>query len=48
MIIDYVPNWWEVGMIMAISINTVINLIVFFKHRFRCKDGKRRQNKNKR
>jgi len=42
MIIDYVPNWWEVGMIMAISINTVINLIVFFKHRFRGKKWKKK------
>lgn len=35
MIIEYTPNWWEVAMITAISINTVINIIVFFKHRFK-------------
>ena len=35
MIIEYTPNWWEVAMITAIGINTVINIIVFFKHRFK-------------
>jgi len=43
MIIDYTPNWWEVGMITAISVNTVINLIVFFRHRFRGNDENKRE-----
>jgi len=43
MIIEYTPNWWEVGMITAISVNTVINLIVFFRHRFRGKDENKRE-----
>jgi len=29
------PEWWELLLLTMITINTVINLIVFFKHRFR-------------
>jgi hypothetical protein len=29
------PEWWELLLVTMITINTVINLIVFFKHRFR-------------
>jgi len=31
------PEWWELLLVTMITINTVINLIVFFKHRFRGK-----------
>tara|TARA_X000001382_G_C3073376_1_gene148202 strand:- start:375 stop:476 length:102 start_codon:yes stop_codon:yes gene_type:complete len=31
------PEWWELLLVSMITINTVINLIVFFKHRFRGK-----------
>jgi len=34
MVLNYIANWWEVAMLTAISINTIINIIVFFKHRF--------------
>jgi len=27
------PEWWEIWMMVAITINTVVNLIVFFKGR---------------
>tara|TARA_E500000305_G_C3943600_1_gene198705 strand:- start:410 stop:523 length:114 start_codon:yes stop_codon:yes gene_type:complete len=37
MVLNYVANWWEVAMLTAISINTIINIIVFFKHRWRNK-----------
>jgi hypothetical protein len=29
------PEWWELLLVTMITINTVINLIVFFKHRFK-------------
>tara|TARA_B100000900_G_C20444175_1_gene660314 strand:+ start:605 stop:727 length:123 start_codon:yes stop_codon:yes gene_type:complete len=35
MVLNYVANWWEVAMLTAISINTIINIVVFFRHRFR-------------
>jgi len=32
------PNWWQWWLLLAITINTSINIVVFFKHRFRKKD----------
>jgi hypothetical protein len=29
------PTWWQWWLIGVITVNTVINLIVFFKHRFK-------------
>jgi len=29
------PNWWQWWLLIAITVNTVINVIVFFKHRFK-------------
>jgi len=40
MVLNYVANWWEVAMLTAISINTIINIVVFFKHRWRKNNGK--------
>jgi len=37
MVLNYVANWWEVAMLFTISINTIINIIVFFRHRFKQK-----------
>jgi len=37
MVLDYTVNWWEAAMLSAIVLNTIINLIVFFKHRFKNK-----------
>ena len=34
------PTWWQWWLIGAITVNTVINLVVFFKHRFK-QDRKR-------
>lgn len=31
------PEWWELLLVTMITVNTVINIIVFFKHRFRGK-----------
>ena len=31
------PNWWQWWLLFAITVNTTINVIVFFKHRFRKK-----------
>ncbi len=31
------PYWWEWWLLIAITTNTVVNLIVFFKHRFKQK-----------
>ena len=31
------PTWWQWGLIVAITVNTAINMIVFFKHRFKQK-----------
>jgi len=31
------PTWWQWWLILAITVNTTINLIVFFKHRFKQK-----------
>tara|TARA_R100000742_G_C4191046_1_gene23121 strand:+ start:281 stop:439 length:159 start_codon:yes stop_codon:yes gene_type:complete len=28
-----IPNWWQSWLLVAITINTLINLIVFFKGR---------------
>tara|TARA_R110000803_G_scaffold169555_1_gene232582 strand:+ start:97 stop:216 length:120 start_codon:yes stop_codon:yes gene_type:complete len=28
-----IPNWWQTWLLIAISINTTINIIVFFKGR---------------
>ena len=34
------PTWWQWWLILAITVNTAINVIVFFKHRFKkAKDG---------
>jgi|MDSZ01.3.fsa_nt_gb hypothetical protein len=30
---NIIPNWWQWWLIIAITINTTINLIVFFKGR---------------
>jgi len=29
------PTWWQWWLILAITVNTAINLVVFFKHRFK-------------
>ena len=29
------PNWWQWWLLVAITVNTAINVIVFFKHRFK-------------
>mgnify|MGYP003671712160 FL=1 len=29
------PNWWQWWLLTAITVNTIINVIVFFKHRFK-------------
>jgi hypothetical protein len=29
------PNWWQWWLLTAITTNTLINVVVFFKHRFR-------------
>ena len=29
------PNWWQWWLLTAITVNTIINVVVFFKHRFR-------------
>ena len=31
------PTWWQWWLILAITVNTAINAIVFFKHRFKNK-----------
>jgi len=31
------PNWWQWWLLSAITVNTAINVVVFFKHRFRQK-----------
>tara|TARA_R100000700_G_C3159451_1_gene135879 strand:- start:347 stop:478 length:132 start_codon:yes stop_codon:yes gene_type:complete len=31
------PNWWQWWLLLAITVNTAINVVVFFKHRFRQK-----------
>ena len=31
------PTWWQWWLIVAITVNTAINMIVFFKHRFKQK-----------
>jgi|TARA_R100001126_G_C4851811_1_gene162400 hypothetical protein len=31
------PNWWQWWLLGAITVNTGINVVVFFKHRFRQK-----------
>ena len=31
------PTWWESWLIIVITANTVINAIVYFKHRFKKK-----------
>ena len=30
--------WWQWWILVMITVNTALNLIVFFKHRFRKKD----------
>ena len=40
--INDVPNWWQAWLVAAITINTSINIIVFFKHRFRGKYKKKK------
>ena len=32
------PNWWQWWLMGAITVNTAINVVVFFKHRFRQKE----------
>jgi hypothetical protein len=34
------PTWWQWWLIIVITVNTVINAIVFFKHRFKSKHSK--------
>ena len=29
------PTWWQWWLMGVITVNTVINVIVFFKHRFK-------------
>jgi hypothetical protein len=29
------PNWWQWWLLTAITVNTIINVVVFFKHRFK-------------
>ena len=31
------PNWWQWWLLLAITVNTAINVVVFFKHRLRQK-----------
>jgi|TARA_R100000329_G_scaffold51229_1_gene47278 hypothetical protein len=33
------PNWWQWWLLFAITVNTAINVVVFFKHRFRQQKG---------
>ena len=34
------PTWWQWWLIVAITLNTAVNVIVFFKHRFKQKQPK--------
>jgi len=34
------PTWWQWWLILAITLNTAVNVIVFFKHRFKQKQPK--------
>tara|TARA_R100001086_G_scaffold211335_1_gene127270 strand:+ start:200 stop:328 length:129 start_codon:yes stop_codon:yes gene_type:complete len=35
------PTWWQWWLLVAITVNTAINLVVFFKHRF--KNGRQKK-----
>jgi hypothetical protein len=45
----YWPNWWQWWLLTAITVNTIINVIVFFKHRFKRQSipSKKRRHKMK-
>ena len=34
------PTWWQWWLLIAITVNTTINIVVFFKHRFKQRKGK--------
>ena len=43
------PTWWQWWLLIAITVNTTINIVVFFKHRFKkqTKFPKRQYHKTK-
>lgn len=33
------PTWWQWWLLIAITVNTTINIVVFFRHRFKQRRG---------
>ena len=37
--------WWQWWILVMITVNTTLNLVVFFKHRFRKTEGQKKKRK---